>query len=267
MIRSEYLLLGAVVLLSWVLACLAMLAGSCGACTSHGLGYDLSGLAAGLLSAGAVVGMIFLLVTLWRTRRLWRLCHTALVDHPPVLRQACRRLAIRPERVMCTSQADLTVFCIGWWRPRIVISKGLVETVAPAELLAILVHERHHQLRRDPLRLLLMKFIHALLFPLPVVHELHRAFLLRIEVEADEAAIEVVGRPSVASALYKMFTANQTIGQTLQPLPIAPFQPSAARLEYLLQPDQPPFASLFSVRQMVLSLLPFLAFCLTMILH
>ncbi len=267
MIRSEHLLLGAVGLFLWVVACLAMLVGSCAACTLVGLSAGLNLLAIGLLSVAAAVGTLSLFTILWRTRYLWRMCHTALIAHPAALRSACQTLQIRPETVLCTSQVDLTVFCIGWWHPRIVISKGLVTAVSPAELTAILAHERHHQVQRDPLRLLAMKLMRTVLFPLPVVHGFHRAFLLRLEVEADEAAIGVVGRPAVARALYKLLTTNQPIDSALQPLPIAPFQPSAARLEYLLQPEQPPFTSLFSVRQIGLSLLPFLVFCLTMLVH
>ncbi len=50
-----------------------------------------------------------------------------------------------------------TAFCYGLLRPRICLSSALVMEMSPAQLRAVLLHERHHLLRRHPLKTLLLE--------------------------------------------------------------------------------------------------------------
>src|SRR5215469_10916022 len=47
----------------------------------------------------------------------------------------------------------------GLLRPRVLLSTGLVQAPDQEELSAVLVHEQHHLLRRDPLRLLAARLL------------------------------------------------------------------------------------------------------------
>ncbi|MDP3518909.1 MAG: M48 family metalloprotease [Pseudohongiella sp.] len=56
------------------------------------------------------------------------------------------------------------VFTLGWWRPKVFVSKGLLEGCTAKQLAIILDHESAHESRRDNLRLLLGR-VFVLLIP------------------------------------------------------------------------------------------------------
>ena len=92
-------------------------------------------------------------------------------------------------------------FCAGFLRPRVLISTGALGRLSAAEVEAVLVHERHHRSRRDPLRLLLLRTLADAFFFLPALHSLRTRYSALAEVAADEAALRVGGRRTLASAL------------------------------------------------------------------
>ena len=262
MIRSNHVLAAAFSLLLLVVSCLGMLASHCSECSSSWL----SSLALGTLGIATAVSITVLLVTFWRTFALWRICYTYRLPHPPKLQHVCQRLGLAEDRIMYTAQAEPLAFCIGLLRPWVVVSTGLAEHVSPSELTAILAHERQHQQRRDPLRFLVVILVRAILYPLPIIHDLSRSFVTLIELEADEAAIAWSGRPMLASALYKLLTLA-----TPQEVPprftvVTPFSVQSSRLSCLLDPHHTPPLS-FSLPRLVVSLSPFLLLCLTMVLN
>jgi Zn-dependent protease with chaperone function len=55
-------------------------------------------------------------------------------------------------------------FCAGLLRPRVYVSTGALELLDPAALAAVMAHERHHALRRDPLRVACGRALAAGLF-------------------------------------------------------------------------------------------------------
>ena len=262
MIRSNHVLAGAFGLLLLVVSCLGMLAGRCPGCGF----FWLSNLAAGALAIAATVSVTALLVTSWRTHNLWRICRTHSIAHPPKLQHVCQRLGLAENRIICTLQSEPLAFCIGLLRPWVVVSAGLVEQVSSPELAAIMAHERRHQQRRDPLRFLTVILLRTILYPLPVVHDLSRSFVTLIEIEADEAAIAWSGRPTLASALYKLLTVATP--QKISPrfTVVTPFSAQSSRLVCLLDPHRPPPLS-FPISRLVVSLAPFLLLCLTMVLN
>ena len=93
-------------------------------------------------------------------------------------------------------------FCAGLLRPRVYVSSGALVALDDDELRAVLAHERHHQLKRDPLRLLLLRAIGDALFFLPVLRRLRQRYAVLAELAADEAAVAAAGsRSALASAL------------------------------------------------------------------
>lgn len=261
MIRSNHVLAGAFGLFLLVVSCLGMLANQCPGC-----GFSwLSNLAVGVLGTATTVSVMVLLITFWRTYALWRICHTYSVPHPPKLQHVCQRLGLAEDRIVYTAQAEPLAFCIGLLRPCVVVSTGLVEQVSSPELTAILAHERRHQQRRDPLRFLVVILLRAILYPLPIIHDLSRSFVTLIEIEADEAAIAWSGRPTLASALHKLLTLASPHEVSPRFAVVTPFSVQSSRLACLLDPHHPPSLS-FSLPRLVMSLAPFLLLCLTMVL-
>ena len=92
-------------------------------------------------------------------------------------------------------------FCMGYLRPRIYVSTGALDGLSEDELAAVLAHERHHLVRRDPLRLLVGRAAAEALFFLPPLRRLLGRYLALAELAADEAAIKCTGTEPLASAL------------------------------------------------------------------
>jgi Zn-dependent protease with chaperone function len=256
--RSEYVLVSALGLLSLAGGCLWMWAIRCSGCSFH----TLSAIAMGLSIASSMTGITMLLVTTWHTQRLWSWCRRRTVVSPSKIQQSCHRLGLAAPQVICVAQAEALSFCIGFLSPRIVVSTGLLDKVSSRELTAILAHEQWHQQQRDPLRLVFMHLLRTVLYPLPMIHDLHRAFLTQIEIEADAAAVAYSGRPVLASALYKLLMFPTPQATRSRPAVVTSFNPQASRLAQLLDPQNSP-ALPFSPLHLIVSLLPFFLLCLT----
>lgn len=102
-------------------------------------------------------------------------------------------------------------FCAGYLQPSVFLSTGALESLGDAELHAVLAHERHHQARRDPLRLLILEVLADALFFLPALRRLRERYGTLAEVAADEAAVRASGADPgpLASALLRFGSAEQ----------------------------------------------------------
>lgn len=120
-------------------------------------------------------------------------------DAGPALDAAVRRTASRD--VVSVAGDDRTAFCAGLLRPRVYVTEGAVAGLAPDELDAVLVHERAHARRRDPLRGLLRRAAADVLFFVPITSWWVTRWHERAELAADSAAIRQVGVPALAGAL------------------------------------------------------------------
>jgi len=95
-------------------------------------------------------------------------------------------------------------FCAGLLRPRVFLSATARDRLSEVELGAVLAHEGHHVLRRDPLRLLAARIFAQALFFVPALHRLERRYAELAELAADEAAVRAAGSAPLASALLKL---------------------------------------------------------------
>ena len=93
-------------------------------------------------------------------------------------------------------------FCAGLMAPRVYISTGALALLDDAGLDAVLAHERHHAIRRDPLRLATGRVLARALF-LPGLKELSRRQQALAELSADESAIHAApaNRSGLAGAI------------------------------------------------------------------
>lgn len=94
-------------------------------------------------------------------------------------------------------------FTAGFLHPRIYLSTGLPETLEEDEFRAVLLHEAHHQVRRDPVRIFLATILKEAFWYLPVVRVLWRGFIEAKERAADDAASRL-GTLPLAGALLKL---------------------------------------------------------------
>jgi Zn-dependent protease with chaperone function len=139
------------------------------------------------LSPGSVatlaLGSLSLAVVLATLRSIWRQCRRS--------RAFVRRLAVvrHDGDVRVIADDRLMAFCAGLLRPRIHVSTGTVAMLSPAELAAVIAHERHHVRRRDPLRLFLVRTVADALFVLPALPRLAERYAALVELGADDAAV------------------------------------------------------------------------------
>jgi Zn-dependent protease with chaperone function len=117
----------------------------------------------------------------------------AIAGELAAARRVARRLAllhpVPRDGVFVIDDERPESFCAGLWGPRIYITTGALERLDAPALTAVLVHERHHARRRDPLRLAASRVLARSLFFLPAVRELRRAHGMLAEMSADESAV------------------------------------------------------------------------------
>jgi Zn-dependent protease with chaperone function len=147
-------------------------------------------------------------------------------------RLRARRLeaAGQPDCVV-TADLDVYAFCGGLLRPRIYLSRGLLELLDADETEAVLAHERHHLRRRDPLRFFASNLLTLLAPAFPVLNALDRWVRIRAELAADGAALKCQPPEVLTSAMLKVMRSNSDV--TLRPASVG-LSPTEARISALL---------------------------------
>src|SRR2546429_7914322 len=91
-------------------------------------------------------------------------------------------------------------------RPAVAGSRGMLESVSPDELAAVLDHERYHVANYDPLKVVLARSLPDSLFFLPVLGELRGRYVAGRELAADRRAVQKSGASSLARGLFKVIS-------------------------------------------------------------
>ena len=153
----------------------------------------------GLLGAGAVhAGALS-----WRrTRQVVRALEASASEPSVPLRRAAAAAGVGRVREVDVPQA--VALCYGVRRPVVLVSTPVVRRLADDELLAVMVHEGAHVLRRDPLRLAVLRCVSAFGVAVPALRRLVAHSVLVGEWAADRSAARAVGVPVVASALLAL---------------------------------------------------------------
>lgn len=159
-------------------------------------------------SAGlALLLVVASVAVLWTIRCAWlaassRRALGALPSQaiPTALSLAAERTGL--SRVVVLSSSSPVAFCAGFLRPTVFVSAGLLSRLERSELDAVLVHERHHAERRDPLRRMVMGAIKDALFFLPLLEWWIAGRVVESELAADRRALAEVGLRPLAGALW-----------------------------------------------------------------
>jgi Zn-dependent protease with chaperone function len=153
-----------------------------------------------LLVAGDRVG---------RRLRSVRRRHRELVD---VLAAPAAAGAVGDPHTRVLEHPTPTAYCLPGLRRRVVLTQGTLERLAPAELDAVLAHERAHLGARHDLVLELFTVAHeAVPSPLRAPSALREVHLL-IEVLADRAAVRRAGVVMTARAIVAMADGRTPVG-------------------------------------------------------
>lgn len=136
------------------------------------------------------------------THRLGRWVSRAASAPSPALAAAAERAGSH-RGVVEVGAEDAYAFTYGIWRPRVVVSTGLVAQSSHDELVAVLRHEDYHVRHRDPLKVLALRTWAAAFFLIPLIGAVFQRILDRQELKADRAAVRECGVSPVAAALLK----------------------------------------------------------------
>lgn len=138
-------------------------------------------------------------------------------------------------------------FCLGLFRPRVVITAGLLARLDPEEQAAVVWHEAHHARQREPLKSLIARLAAQTFFWIPALRELLDRYLLVKELAADRLAAGRTSRRALAGAL------SQVAGQPTPAAAVGLAEFAAARIDRLFDPaaELPP---LFRPSRLIVSL-------------
>jgi hypothetical protein len=113
-------------------------------------------------------------------------------------------ISIAGARCRTIESAEPLAFCAGYLRPRIYVSRRLIDGMSSQELRAVIAHESHHAGRHDPLRRLVARALADALFFVALLGRSSDRYAALGELAADEAAVAAAGgRAPLASALLK----------------------------------------------------------------
>jgi Zn-dependent protease with chaperone function len=167
---------------------------------------------------------------------------TAMTHLRAAGRQALRhaetaRLVGRPEPslgAVVVEHNEPVAYCVAGRHPTVILSTGALQALEPAELSAVLAHERAHLAGRHH-RLLALARIGRLALPfLPLMRDADTQVARLVEMHADDAAARASDPRSLATALVILAT-----GASPAPALAASATDSVQRIHRLLRPAEP----------------------------
>jgi hypothetical protein len=128
-----------------------------------------------------------------------------------------------------------TAFTHGILKPKIYMSRGLINSLDDSELKAVYLHELHHKNQRDPLRLFLISILKDTLFYIPISRFIEGLIQRKIEFAADDAVVnDMCESVSLAAALLKITDFNN--GRFMpQPASLGGFGSTEGRIRRLIE--------------------------------
>jgi Zn-dependent protease with chaperone function len=181
----------------------------------------------GLALAGAVAARTVLTA----------MTHLRAAGQQALLHAETARLVGRPEPslgAMLVEHSQPVAYCVAGRHPTVILSTGALQALQPAQLSAVLAHERAH-LSGGHHRLLALARIGRLVLPfLPLMRDADKQVERLIEMHADDSAARASDPRSLATALVVLATATNP-----SPALAASATDSVQRIHRLLRPAAP----------------------------
>jgi Zn-dependent protease with chaperone function len=168
---------------------------------------------------------------------LTAMTHLRAAGQQALLHAETARLIGRPEPALgavLVEHSQPVAYCVAGRHPTVILSTGALQALEPAEVSAVLAHERAHLSGRHH-RLLALARISSLVFPvLPLMRDADAQVARLVEMHADDAAARTSDPRSLATALVVLAT-----GTSPAPALAASATDSAQRIHRLLRPAEP----------------------------
>jgi Zn-dependent protease with chaperone function len=181
----------------------------------------------GLTLAGAVVARTALTATT-HYRAAWR---------QALLHAQTAQLAGRPEPslgAVLLEHGEPVAYCVAGRHPTVILSTGAVRALDPAQLGAVLAHERAHLAGRHHTLMALARIGRLVLPFLPLMRDADAEVTRLVEMHADDAAARTHDPRSLATALVVLAT-----GASPDHVLAAAATDSVQRIHRLLRPAEP----------------------------
>lgn len=224
---------------------------------------------AGGLTLTAIMVHVALAAVAWRrsARKVDEL--TSVLDAVPHVRPSPRLIPLLEKTgtgpyTTIVDSDEVFAFTAGNHEPRIYLSRAAVASLDDDELEAVLLHENHHRLARDPFRMQILLAMKSALGYLPATRRLVRAYLHEAEYAADDDALRDVERGALLRAFVKLAE------PTAAPVAVAGYTDFAvARVKRLtsgaesVTADWPRLLLSFTTSLAIVAAAPFLSFAVT----
>lgn len=135
-----------------------------------------------ILPVGLLLNMIF---SYKKTKKKLDGLLERKISTPRKLRPILIKNEIDESLVIVVKQKKDLALTIGFSRPKIIVSEGLIKRLKSKELEAVILHELYHLREKHPLMLVVGEILSSTLFLLPVVKDLTRNMRVSLENEAD----------------------------------------------------------------------------------
>lgn len=155
----------------------------------------------GLAAVSGLVLLVFIAALTWGLRCAQRRFRA--------LRALSRPAEGRDFRLL--DSPGLLAWCMGLWRPEVVLSRGLVEYLEPAQLRAVLCHEQAHAERGDNLRAFLLHWA-TVPWPRTARNRIREDLEFDNELCCDRVAASRVGDPGVVAGAIRRLAEVTTAG-------------------------------------------------------
>jgi Zn-dependent protease with chaperone function len=181
----------------------------------------------GLTLAGAVAARTVLTA----------MTHLRAAGQQALLHAETARIVGRPEPslgAVLVEHSEPVAYCVAGRHPTVILSTGALQALEPAQVSAVLAHERAHLAGRHH-RLLALARIGRLVLPfLPLMRDADAQVARLVEMHADDAAVRASDPRSLATALVVLAT-----GTSPTPALAASATDSVQRIHRLLRPAEP----------------------------
>lgn len=150
---------------------------------------------------GVVSSLVLLVASVGVSLALWQLVRFLLAHRklhqmknvsrvPDKLQWVINKHSLKSNSVLAVSGGRLTAYTIGLFKPKIVVSKSLVNNLTKQQLEAVVLHELYHLKSRHVLWLLVSRLISSLLFFIPLIEYLAQQLKTEFELAADAFVVE-----------------------------------------------------------------------------
>ncbi|MGG4489906.1 M56 family metallopeptidase [Metabacillus idriensis] len=148
-----------------------------------------------------------------------------------------RQFSLPKETIQVIDENAVLSLTMGFFRPKIILSTGLLNLLDEGERQAVVLHEMYHQQNRDPLKLFILSVCSSVMWYIPILSWFYQKYRTIRELLADHYAISSLqSSADLGSALLKIVKTNQK--KKLLSISYAPFADTAIniRIQKILDP-------------------------------